>query len=126
MTKPTAIQPSPAYRVLGYWITTSSNDSALPTPPITENRGQSTQRQRKFGRARHGMSCPALRRRNWITEACAIVNESIAPNEYIVPRKFVLPGRRTRIEMKPAKTTSEIHGVLNFGCSRRKRDGSCR
>ena len=48
-------------------------------------------------------------------DACAIVKESIAPNEYIVPRKSVFPGRRTRIEMKPANTTSAIHGVLNFG-----------
>ena len=30
------------------------------------------------------------------------------------------------IEISPANTTSESHGVLNFGCSRRKTSGSCR
>ena len=59
-------------------------------------------------------------------DACATVNESIAPKEYIVPRNFVWPGRSTRIETRPAKTISDSHGVLNFGCSRRKISGSCR
>ena len=54
------------------------------------------------------------------------MNESIAPNEYIVPRKSTSPGRITRIGANPAKTTSESHGVLNRGCSRRKVSGSCR
>ena len=112
--------------MLGYWITTSSHDSPVPRPPITAKSGQSTPRQRKFGRALQGTSFPAPFRRSWITAAWAIVNESIAPNEYIVPRKVVLPGRRTRIEMSPPKTISEIHGVLNFGCRWRKTAGSCR
>jgi hypothetical protein len=54
------------------------------------------------------------------------VNESIAPNEYIVPRKVVLPGSNVRIENSPAKTRSESHGVLKRGCRRRKASGSCR
>jgi len=54
------------------------------------------------------------------------VNDSIAPNEYIVLRNVVLPGRRTAIETKPAKTTSDSHGVLNFGWRRRNAAGSCR
>ena len=43
------------------------------------------------------------------------MNESIAPNEYIVPRKSVWPGRIVRIGITPAKTTSASHGVLNRG-----------
>ena len=37
------------------------------------------------------------RRRSWITATWAIVNESIAPNEYIVARKSVWPGSRVMI-----------------------------
>ena len=54
------------------------------------------------------------------------MNESIAPNEYIVPRNAVLPGRSTRIETKPANTISDSHGVLKRGCNRRNALGSCR
>ena len=38
-----------------------------------------------------------LPRRSWITATWAIVNESIAPNEYIVARKSVWPGSRVMI-----------------------------
>ena len=65
-------------------------------------------------------------RRSWMTAACATVKDSIAPNEYIVPRKSTFPGSSTRIETKPAKTTSASHGVLNRGCSFRNAPGSCR
>ena len=41
-------------------------------------------------------------RRSWITATWAIVNDSIAPNEYIVARKFVFPGIIVRIAT-PAK-----------------------
>ena len=61
-----------------------------------------------------------------MTAACATVNESIAPNEYIVLRNVVLPGRRTRIDTNPAKTISDSHGVLNFGWSFRNAAGSWR
>src|SRR5437764_10765574 len=93
---------------------------------MTAKSGQSTPRHVKFGRARKASSSPERLRRSWITAACATVNESIAPNEYIVLREFVLPGRRTRIETMPAKTISDSHGVLKRGWRRRKIDGSCR
>ena len=93
---------------------------------MTANSGQSTPRQRKFGRARNASSSPARLRRSWITAACATVNESIAPNEYIVLRNVVLPGSRMMIDTKPANTTSESHGVLNLGCSLRNALGSWR
>jgi hypothetical protein len=55
-----------------------------------------------------------------------MANDSIAPNEYIVPKKSSCPGSRVAIETSPAKTISEIHGVLNRGWSRRKTFGSWR
>ncbi len=61
-----------------------------------------------------------------MTAAWATVNDSIAPNEYIVPRKSTLPGSMTRMETKPANTTSASQGVLNLGWSFRNAPGSCR
>ena len=90
------------------------------------NSGQSTPRHVKFGRARKASSSPARLRRSWITAACATVNESIAPNEYIVLRNVVLPGSKMMMDTKPANTTSDSHGVLNFGCKRRNALGSWR
>ena len=80
------------------------------------------------GSAVRGRRSPRRARltRSATTAACAIVNESIAPNAYIVPRKFVWPGRMTAIEAIPAKTTSASHGVWKRLCSRRKTSGSCR
>ena len=60
-----------------------------------------------------------------MTAACATVKESIAPKEYIVPRKSTFPGSSTRIDTKPAKTTSASQGVLKRGWSFRKAPGSC-
>ena len=61
-----------------------------------------------------------------MTDAWAMVNESIAPNAYMFERKSTLPGSSVRIEMRPAKKTSESHGVLKRGCRRRKTSGSWR
>jgi hypothetical protein len=55
-----------------------------------------------------------------------MVNESIAPKEYIVPRNVVCPGSSVAMETMPAKNTSASQGVLKRGCSRRKISGSCR
>jgi hypothetical protein len=55
-----------------------------------------------------------------------MVNESIAPNEYIVPRKSTCPGSSVRIETNPANTTSESQGVFSLGWSRRNASGSWR
>ena len=76
--------------------------------------------------ARKTSSSFGLLTRSATTDACAMVNESIAPNEYIVPRKSVLPGSSTSIGITPAKTKSEMYGVLNFLCSSRKTSGNCR
>ena len=50
----------------------------------------------------------------------------MAPKAYMRPMKSTLPGSRKTIEANPAKTTSASHGVLNFGCRRRKTSGSWR
>ena len=72
------------------------------------------------------ISSSRLRTLRAVTATCAIVNESIAPNAYIRPRKSTWPESRKSVGASPAKMTSESHGVLNFGCRRRKIDGSCR
>ena len=65
-------------------------------------------------------------RRSATIDACATVNESVAPNEYSVPTNVTLPGRMTQIGAIPAKITIDSHGVLNVGCRRRKISGICR
>jgi len=86
---PTASHPSPAYRVFGSWITTTSHARPVPNAPTMAKIGQSTPRKRKFGRACHGCSSPSdALARSAMTEMCAIVNESIAPNAYMLPRKL--------------------------------------
>ena len=107
-------------------MTTTIHAIAVPSPPTTANSGMSTPRIVTFPRLRYGSPSVCFFCRSAITEACAIVNESIAPNEYIVPRKSTLPGSRTPIEITPANTISDSHGVLKRGCSRRKTSGSCR
>ena len=98
----------------------------MPTAPKIANSGQSTPRIRRLGRTLNASGSSRVLRRSAMTETCAIVNESIAPNAYMLPRKSVLPGRSTTIESSPAKNRSDNHGVLNFGWSRRKTSGSCR
>ena len=84
-------------------------------------------RMRRFGRARHSSSSSRrLARAARSRRACAIVNESIAPNAYIRPRKSTWPESRKSVGPMPAKTISASHGVFSFGCSRRKTSGSCR
>ncbi len=74
-------------------MTTSSHESVVPAPPMSANSGQSTPRQLKFGRARNASSSFGRFRRSWMTAACATVNESIAPNEYIVLEEVRLAGQ---------------------------------
>ena len=119
-------QPSPTQRAAGFCTTTTSQAAEVPRPPKIANSGQLTPRMSRFGRARKRISRSRRTYRSAITDAWAIVNESIAPNAYMSPRKLVFPGRSTAIEMIPAKTTSDSHGVLNFGCRRRKTSGSWR
>ena len=98
----------------------------VPNAPKIANNGQSTPLMRRLGRIVKASASPRVCILRAITEICAIVNDSIAPKAYMSPRNVVLPGSRTMIEISPPKTTSDNHGVLNFGCRRRKTSGSCR
>ena len=98
----------------------------VPRPPTIAKTGQSIPPIRMFGRARHSSSSSRCRTRSAVTEACAIVNESIAPNAYMRPRKSTWPASRKIVGAMPAKTTSESHGVFSFGWRRRNTDGSWR
>ena len=100
-------------------------------PPCRGRRRPRTAASRRRGCACSAGRGTALRpaaacARICTTDACAIVNESIAPNAYMRPMKSTFPGSRKRIEKRPAKTTRASAGVLKRGCSRRKTSGSCR
>ena len=65
----------------------------VPSPPRTAVSGISKPNARKLsGGFHYALPLRASLRVSRITETCAIVNDSIAPNEYIVARKSVLPG----------------------------------
>ena len=65
----------------------------VPSPPRTAVSGTSNPNARTLSGGFHGRSRSGCRWRSRITATCAIVNDSIAPNEYIVARKSVLPGQ---------------------------------
>ena len=104
---------------------TVTNARNVPSPPTTANSGSSRPPIRsvpgpRYGRARSGSSL-----RSRITDRCAIVNDSIAPNAYMLPRKTACPGISVRHAIPP-NTTIPIHGVRKRGCSRRRPSGTCR
>ena len=84
--------------------------AAVPSPPKIANNGQSIRRCAGLG-ARESASRGPAASPSAMIEACAIENESIAPNAYISPRKAVLPGSRRTIEINPPNTSSDSHGV---------------
>ena len=53
------------------------------------------------------------------------MNDSIAPNEYIVARKSVLPGSIVRMAT-PENAMIAMYGVWNFGWTCRILSGNCR
>ena len=79
----------------------------VPRPPSTAVSGTSTPRKRTLTGGFQAALASGKRCRSRSTETWAIVNESIAPNEYIVARKSVSPGtmvsaatpEKTRIAM---------------------------
>jgi hypothetical protein len=92
-------------------MTTTSQAVAVPATPTIAKMGQLMPPIVMFGRARHSSSSSGRRTRSATTERWAIVNESIAPNAYIRPRKSTWPASRKMVGARPAKTTSESHGV---------------
>ena len=72
------------------------------------------------GRFRSGSRC-----RNLKIATCATVNESIAPNEYIVARKSTWPGSTVSAAIAE-NTRIATYGVWKVGWTCRSRSGSCR
>jgi len=58
-----------------------------------------------------------------VTDTCAIVNDSIAPNAYRLPRNVAWPGIRVMAAIV-LKMMIPTHGVANRGWSRRRRSGT--
>jgi hypothetical protein len=98
----------------------------VPKAPTIAKTGQLIPPIVMFGRALHSSSSSRCRTRSAVTEMCAIVNDSIAPNAYIRPRKSTWPETMKMVGPIPAKTSSASHGVFSFGCNLRKSVGSCR
>ncbi len=83
--------------MLGLSAITTIQALKVPRPPSTAVSGTSKPKARKLSGGFQGRSSSDCVRRSWITATWAIVKESIAPNEYIVARKSVLPGIRVII-----------------------------
>ena len=97
----------------------------VPRPPKTAVSGISTPAIRTSPRGFHLRSMPAWRRRIHSTATWAIVNESIAPNEYIVASRSACPGS-SAIEAMIEKVMIATWGVRYFGWTCRSRSGSWR
>ena len=99
---------------------------ACRAPPKIAKSGQSTPRMRRFGRTRNASVAARL--------ATQLDHRDVRDREreHRAERVHACRGSRScratarGSRSSPAKTTSESHGVLNFGCSRRKTSGSCR
>ena len=89
------------------------------------NNGRSRPRNLTLPGPRYGRAKSGYFSRSRITAACAIVNDSIAPNAYIRPRKSAWPGSSVTIAT-PLKIRIPIHGVRKRGCRRRSGSGSWR
>ena len=97
----------------------------MPRPPRTAVAGTSKPNARKLSGDFHSRFRSGRRWRSRITETCAIVNESIAPNEYIVARKSVFPGSIVRAAIAE-KTRIATYGVWKRGWTWRSPSGSWR
>ena len=84
----------------------------MPRPPSTAVSGTSAPKARKLSGGFQGRSSSELRRRSRITETWAIVNESIAPNEYIVARKSVWPGIRVIVAIAGEDEDRDVGGAV--------------
>ena len=122
---PSASQPTPATATSGCRTVTTTNASPVPSPPKTANSGTSGRAMRTLPGPRYGRGASGWRIRSRITETCAIVNDSIAPNAYMFPRKAAWPGSSVTIATAP-KIRIPIHGVLYRGCRRRSASGTWR
>ena len=102
---PKTIQTVPIGSVTGSRAITTTQAARVPSPPITAVSGHVEARMRGSSVAAstaRGSSGRRLRSR--ITATCAIVNESIAPNEYIVARQLGLARQGGQERRSPEKT----------------------
>ena len=95
----------------------------MPRPPSTAVSGTSKPKARTFsGGFQVRSTSPWDLRRSWITATWAIVNESIAPNEYIVARKSVWPGSRVTIAIAGEDEDRDVgRAVLRVDLAQRPR-----
>ena len=89
---------------------TTTNASPVPMTPRIAKTGTSTAADRDVPRPAVGPRASGLEKRSRITARWAIVNESIAPNAYMLPRNSALPGIIARQAIAP-KIRIPIHGV---------------
>jgi hypothetical protein len=64
-----------------FCTTITSHERPVAIPPTIAKIGQGTPRHQRFGRARKASSARGSLARNRMIAACAIVNDSVAPNE---------------------------------------------
>ena len=100
----------PTASVTGLSAITTSQAAKVPKPPSTAENGTDVPRTLKFSFGIHSRSLSGYFRLSWITAAWAIVNESIAPNEYIVARNLAWPGIRVMIA-RTANRMIAMYGV---------------
>ena len=114
MASPSSIQPAPTTSVRRFSAITTIQAENVPRPPRTAVSGSSTPRKRKLKGGFQPRLTSGKRWRNRSTEMCATVNESMAPNEYRVARKSVLPGTIVSAAT-PENTRIAMYGVLKRG-----------
>ena len=78
---PSPIQTAPIASVRGLSAITTIQAKKVPSPPTTAVRGRSNPKALIVPMGRHGRSLSGYFCRNRITDRCAIVKDSIAPNE---------------------------------------------
>ena len=91
---------------------TTIQAAKVPRPPSTAVSGTSKPKARTFSGGFQVRSTSLCLRRSWITATWAIVNESIAPNEYSVARKSVLPGIRVMIAIAGEDQDRDVGGAV--------------
>ncbi len=125
---PATIQPSPTQRVSGFWTTSTRNESAGRDPA-----------EEREDRPRDGADADVRPRQ--VRDLRTRLVEHPQPHDRRVRnregqrrarasrasrRSSRRPGGSARIGAIPANRTSESHGVLKRGWSRRSASGSCR
>jgi hypothetical protein len=104
---------------------TTIQAAKVPRPPSTAVSGTSNPNALTLRRGRHSRSRSGSLWRSRITETWAIVNDSIAPKEYIVASSSVSPGI-SAIAPTAENARIAMYGVLKRGWTWRSPSGSWR